>query len=151
MTTRIGNEDILNLLTGRTPLTINRLLGYYLKESGIVLTKEQWSIMAVLWRNDGCSQQVLADATYRDRPGTTRILDNLQKDGLIERRSDKTDRRTNLIYLTQKGKSIEKGVVDALNKTIEVATRGISNQKIIQLREIFEQINSNIQNIVLNQ
>ena len=41
MTTRIGNEDILNLLTGRTPLTINRLLGYYLKESGIVLTKEQ--------------------------------------------------------------------------------------------------------------
>lgn len=106
--------------------------------------------MAVLWRNDGCTQQAIADATYRDRPGTTRLLDNLQKDGFIERKADKSDRRTNLIYLTQKGKSIEKAVVNALNKTIDVATKGISDQKINTLREIFEQINKNIQDTIIS-
>ncbi|MBW7891818.1 MAG: MarR family transcriptional regulator [Chitinophagaceae bacterium] len=150
MTTRIRNEDIINLLTGRTPLSINRLLSFFLKESNISLSKEQWSIMAVLWRNDGCTQQAIADATYRDRPGTTRLLDNLQKDGFIERKADKSDRRTNLIYLTQKGKSIEKAVVNALNKTIDVATKGISDQKINTLREIFEQINKNIQDTIIS-
>ncbi|MCO6497898.1 MAG: MarR family transcriptional regulator [Chitinophagaceae bacterium] len=150
MTTRIKNEDTLNLLTGRTPLNINRLLSYFLKESDISLTKEQWSVMAVLWKNDGCTQQVIADATYRDRPGTTRLLDNLEKDGFIERRADKTDRRANLIYLTKKGKSVEKSVVEALDKTINVATKGINDQKINLLREIFEQINTNIQEAVVN-
>lgn len=150
MTTRIRNEDIINLLTGRTPLSINRLLSFFLKESNISLSKEQWSIMAVLWKNDGCTQQAIADATYRDRPGTTRLLDNLQKDGFIERKADKSDRRTNLIYLTQKGKSIEKAVVNALNKTIDVATKGISDQKINTLREIFEQINKNIQDTIIS-
>lgn len=41
MTTAINNEDILNLLTGRTPLGINRLLGYFLKASEVSLSKEQ--------------------------------------------------------------------------------------------------------------
>lgn len=150
MTTRIKNEDILNLLTGRTPLNINRLLSFFLRESKISLSKEQWSVMAVLWKNDGCTQQVIADATYRDRPGTTRLLDNLQKDGFIERRSDKSDRRTNLIYLTKKGKSIEQSVVDALNKTIDVATKGISDQKINILRKVLEEINNNIQETMTN-
>ena len=147
MTTRIENEDILNLLTGRTPLNINRLLTAHLKESDISLTKEQWSVMAVLWKKNSCNQQEIADATYRDRPGTTRLLDNLEKDGFIERKPDKTDRRTNLIYLTTKGKTIEKKVVDALNKTIDTATKGITDQQISQLRSIFEQINNNIQEL----
>lgn len=107
--------------------------------------------MAVLWKNDGCTQQVIADATYRDRPGTTRLLDSLEREGYIERRPQKQDRRTNLIFLTRKGKSIERTVVAALNKTIEVATRGISGKQINQLREIFETINNNIQTLELNQ
>lgn len=149
MTTRIKNEDIFNLLTGRTPLSINRLLSYFLKESGISLTKEQWSVMAVLWDKDGCTQQVIATATYRDRPGTTRLLDNLEKQGYIERKPEIADRRTNLIYLTKKGKSIEQKVISALNKTIDLATQNITDRQISSLRNIFGQINKNIQELEL--
>lgn len=150
MTTIIKNEDVLHLLTGRTPLNINRLLSHYLKEANVPLTREQWSIMAVLWESDGATQQMLADATYRDRPGTTRLLDNLEKEAYIERRPHLTDRRTNLIYLTKKGKSIEKKVVNALNQTIQIATQNISDTQLNDLRKTFDQINQNIQQQELN-
>lgn len=145
MTTTIENEDILHLLTGRTPLNLNRLLSYYLKESGTALTKEQWSVMAVLWKSDGCTQQVLADETYRDRPGITRLLDNLEKEGFIERRPHATDRRTNLIFLTKKGKDVRRPVMKALDKTIQAATVNISDKQLNELRTIFDQIYKNIQ------
>lgn len=147
MTTILTNEDIMHLLTGRTPLNLNRLLSHYLKKEGIPLTKEQWSVMAVLWKREGCTQQYLAEATFRDRPSITRLLDNLQKEGFIERKAHKTDRRTNLIYLTKKGLEVKDFVVIALNKTIEVATRNIQNEQLENLRNTFEQINQNIQDL----
>lgn len=147
MTTMINNRDILHLLTGRTPMLINRLISVNLKKNEITLTKEQWSVMAVLWMEDGVSQQDLADATYRDRPGITRLVDNLEKEGWVERKPHATDRRTNLIFLTNKGKEIEKSVVKVINDTIDEITKDIKTEQLIQLRETFEQINQNIQNL----
>jgi len=149
MTTILRSTDILHLLTGRTPLNMNRLISHYLKNAGIPLTKEQWSVMAILWETDGCSQQELADATYRDRPGITRLLDNLQKEGLIERRAHETDRRTNRIFLTPAGAKLEQPVKDALNKAVETATQSISTDQLENLRLTFNQINENIQSIEL--
>lgn len=149
MTTTLKNADVLHLLTGRTPLNINRLLSHYLKEDGIPLTREQWTVMAILWKADGCTQQDLADATYRDRPGITRLLDNLQKENLIERKPHETDRRTNRVFITEKGRNLEKPVIKALNKTIETATKNISNEQLETLRITFNQINENIQAVVL--
>lgn len=145
MTTRIKNQDIIPLLTGRTPQNINRLLSYFLKKSNIPLTREQWSIMAVLWKNDGCPQQILADATDRDRPGITRLVDNLEKENMVERKPDPNDRRTNLIFLTKKGREIENSVIQALNDTIEIATKGMQDEDLHVMRKAFDQINQNIQ------
>src|SRR5690554_5722768 len=147
MTTILRSTDILHLLTGRTPLNMNRLLSHYLKDAGIPLTKEQWSVMAILWKTDGCTQQDLADATYRDRPGITRLLDNLQKEGLIERKAHETDRRTNRIFLTPAGEKLEDSVINALNRTVEKATQSISAEQLENLRITFNQINENIQSV----
>lgn len=150
MATIIKNQDILHLLTGRTPLALNRLLGHYLKVAGVALTREQWSIMAVLWEKDGLTQQALTDATYRDRPGTTRLLDNLEKEGLVVRRPHETDRRTNLVFLTPKGREIEKPVVGALTQTVEAITQNISASQLDTLRTVFELINQNMQHLTSN-
>lgn len=145
MTTKLENTDIMPLLTGRTPQSINRLLSYFLKTDDIPLTREQWSVMAVLWENEGCSQQVLADATFRDRPGITRLIDNLEKEKLVIRQQDPEDRRSKLIFLTPKGKKLESEVLKALNQTIEIATKGIAEEHLKIMRTTFHQINQNIQ------
>lgn len=150
MTTVIKSNDIVPLLTGRTPMKVNRLMDFYLKEEQIPLSKEQWSVMAVLWEKDGCTQQEIADATFRDRAGITRLLDNLQKNDLVERRADVNDRRTNLVFLTKNGKKIEAKVVKVLKKTIDAITAGISHQEIENIRRTFQRINENIEQLKID-
>ncbi len=48
----------------------------------------------------------LADALPITRSGTTRLVDRLEQDGLVERRSCESDRRGNLILLTREGHEI---------------------------------------------
>src|SRR5690606_7712330 len=97
----------------------NRFLSQQFKNKNLNLTREQWSVLAVLWKNDGCSQQVIADSTSRDKPSVTRLIDNLVKEGYVIRKNHENDRRLNLIYLTDKGKNIEKDVIEIVDDTIE--------------------------------
>lgn len=141
----LTNEDKYNLLTGRVPLLLNRLLAYNFKQHGIDLTREQWSILAILWKQDGCSQQVLADLTYRDKPSTTRLIDNLEKEHYVIRQPHATDRRQNLIFLTNKGRQIEKKILEVVAITIGQATEGLTEEHTDVIRSAFNIIYQNIQ------
>lgn len=143
----ITTEDKYNLLTGRVPLMISRLLSQNFKSNDIVLSREQWSILAVLWKKDGVSQQKLADLTYRDKPSTTRLLDNLEKENYIERRSHETDRRQKLIFLTPKGTQIKEEIIPVLNETINAATEGLTENQILNIKEAFLTIYHNIEKL----
>jgi len=142
--TKLSNENKYNLLTGRIPLLLNRFLVKKFKDHNIYLTREQWSILAVLWKNDGCSQQVLAEATYRDKPSITRLIDNLEKEGYVERKADKNDRRLNLIFLTQKGRDMEIPMMKIVNETIDIATTNLTEEQILNIRDSFQLIFDNI-------
>ncbi len=48
----------------------------------------------------------LADVLPLTRSGTTRLVDRLERDGLVERRSCDTDRRGNFVRLTPRGEKI---------------------------------------------
>ena len=140
----LTQENKFNLLAGRVPLLLNRFISQNFKRNGIDLTREQWSVLAVLWKNDGCSQQVIADETSRDKPSVTRLIDNLVKEGYVERRNDANDRRLNLIFLTGKGKSIEGKVLESVNETIDIATKSLSEDQILFIRDIFQVVYDNI-------
>ena len=49
---------------------------------------------------DGVSQAALADLAGVEPPTLVRVIDQLEAQGLVERRVSKTDRRVNLLYLT---------------------------------------------------
>ena len=140
----LTNENKYNLLTGRVPLLLNRYLGQKFKKEGINLSREQWSILAVLYHTDGVSQQILADATNRDKPSVTRLVDNLEKLGLVERRDHETDRRLNLIFLTNKGKKLEEPILKVVNDAIDETTKGLTEEQILAIRDAFQVIYENI-------
>ncbi len=142
----LSNENKYNLLAGRVPLLLNRFLSQNFKARGIHLTREQWSVLAVLWKTDGCSQQLIADTTSRDKPSITRLVDNLVKEGYVTREQHESDRRTNLIYLTQKGKEVEVPVMEVVDETIGKATCGLSEMQIEVIRDAFQLIYDNIKN-----
>ena len=144
MKTIFSNENLYSILSGRIHSAFNRALLNNFRKNNISLTKEQWTILGVLWQNDGCSQQTLADKTYRDKPGITRLIDNLEKEQLVERRPDAKDRRLNLIFLTSEGKIIEKEVIEIVNQTLTEAVKGIDSKNLKIIKETFLQIYDNL-------
>lgn len=145
METIFTSENLYSILSGRTHSVFNRALLNNFKKNNITLTKEQWTILGVLWLDDGCTQQTLADRTYKDKPGITRLIDNLEKENLVERRPHAKDRRLNLIFLTPKGKIIEKDVIKIANQTLESAVKGIAPENLKIVRDTFLQIYDNLE------
>lgn len=63
--------------------------------------------MARLHETPGLTQRELADRIHRDAPATSRILDEMTKMGLVERRVDPKDRRRRRIHLTRKARRLQ--------------------------------------------
>lgn len=77
-----------------------------LKENNIEMTFEMLQIMHALWLEQGISQQTLAFNTVRDKASLTSLINNLEKKGLVERKSIATDGRSKLIFLSEKGEAL---------------------------------------------
>lgn len=145
MATILSFEEQYNLLTGRIFMYITRFLNQNFKSAGIDITKEQWTVLAVLWKQDGISQQAIADETGRDKPSTTRLLDNLEKLGYIERRPDAADRRINNIHLTKAGVQSEKKIMKTVEATFALLSEGISDKEKETIRKVFNTIYKNLE------
>ena len=73
----------------------------------IGLTEATWRpLMYVRSLGDGVRQKELATAMSVEGPSLVRLLDNLERRGLIERREDESDRRARGIHLTRAGREL---------------------------------------------
>jgi len=88
---------------------------YEAKLSSFGITPVQFVVLASLLKNDGMKFKDLAENIDMDGSTLTGILDRLERAGYVERKGDPEDRRSVLIFLTEKAN--ESG--PALLKTAE--------------------------------
>jgi MarR family transcriptional regulator for hemolysin len=75
------------------------------------LTEATWRPLAYVGRlGEGVRQKELAAALGIEGPSLVRLLDGLERRGLIERRESDADRRVRGIHLTETGRELEKRV-----------------------------------------
>ncbi len=70
------------------------------------LTLMQCKVLVHLERTEGASQARLAEITEMEPMMMVRLLNRMEEDKLIERRSDPADRRARKLYLTSKAKPL---------------------------------------------
>lgn len=70
------------------------------------LTRAQWLALAILRRTPGIHQVELADRLEVEPMTVARLVDRLEEAGWVERRADKTDRRSKQLYLTKRAQGI---------------------------------------------
>src|SRR4249920_3214346 len=110
--------ELYSFVTGKASTAIARRLQKKFNSAGLNITIEQWSVLYHLWKQDGRSQQELCDATFRDKPSITRLVDNLEKLKLVKRNASKEDRRMNMIYLTETAKKLQEQTMDLASQTL---------------------------------
>ena len=137
--------ELYSFITGKASTAIARRLQKKFNSSGLNVTIEQWSVLYHLWKNDGISQQELCNATFRDKPSITRLVDNLEKLQLVKRVASESDRRINMIFLTKQGQKLEEETMILAEQTLNEALEGIPSQNINLCKEILQQVYDNLQ------
>ena len=136
--------ELYSFITGKASTAIARRLQKKFNTAGLNLTIEQWSVLYHLWKQEGLSQQELCNATFRDKPSITRLVDNLEKLQLVKRVPSAADRRINLIYLTRQGHKLQDHTMSLAEETLNEALIGISAQNISLCKEILQQVYDNL-------
>ena len=90
------------------------------------LTPAQWKITLALSVTDGLTQKELADKIYIDGSTLVPIIDKMEENGLVERKSDSNDRRLNRIFLTKKSESTVDSIIMIVLQLRKMIYRGIS-------------------------
>jgi len=128
----------------RTARAVGNMLQRMFVSRGFDISVEHWTIMVNLFvRQNGQFQQQLADRTYRDKAAITRLVDGLEKRGLVIREEGKADRRQKKIYLTQKGEKLMVELFPVAETAQKRGLQGIDPEKMLVFEEVLQQIFKN--------
>ena len=138
--------ELYSFISGKASIAIARRLQKKFNTSGLNLTIEQWSILYQLWKEDGLSQQDLCNATFRDKPSITRLVDNLEKLNLVKRVADAKDRRINKVFLTKTALKLQEETMEMANQTLNEALDGVPPEQVNMCKEVLQKVYDNLNN-----
>lgn len=131
-------DDSIGFLISRTGRRVTQLLALHLASTGI--TTEQWSVLARLCEEDALSQKELAARVSKDQTNVTRILDQLERKGLIVRVVNPEDRRSHLPSVTAEGRAAYGEIAPLEENVISLVTEGLSPAQLSTLKELLDRI-----------
>lgn len=105
---------------------------------------ELLEVMAFLWHEDGMNQQELANMSVKDKSSMTYLINTLIKKQLVKRVEDKNDRRNKLIFLTAKGKTLQKKIHPLLIECYKKAAVGLNSVEIKNSISLVKTMNENL-------
>ncbi len=136
--------ELYSFITGKASTAISRRLQKNFKQANVDVTIEQWSVLYHLWKEDGLNQQQLCDATFRDKPSITRLVDNLEKLKLVKRVPSKNDRRINMIYLTKEAEQLQEQTMALANQTLNEALIDVPAENIEIAKSVLQHVYDNL-------
>ncbi|NLZ95042.1 MAG: MarR family transcriptional regulator [Bacteroidales bacterium] len=141
---QVQEREVFSILTGKISTTINRALLRAFAQEDLRITTEQWTVLACLWNEDKVTQRELCDLTSKDKPSMTRLIDNLERNKFVVRVSHATDRRVNLIHLTQYGASLHEKISGVVQRVVSKSLADISEEEISIARTVLNKIIKNL-------
>ncbi|HLV46465.1 MAG TPA: MarR family transcriptional regulator [Flavobacterium sp.] len=115
-----------------------------MKEHKIDITIEMLEVLYVLWKKDNINQQVIVSETNRNKASITSLVDNMTSRGLVQRNSDPTDRRNNLIALTKEGEKYQEKLMPIMAEVYQSFQGDVSSQELEQAIAVLQKVNQKI-------
>lgn len=148
MSYREGTEFRELMLTiFRTRMAFRRAMQRTLRQNDAGITFEMLQVLSSLWREQGVTQQVLADRTAKDKACLTNLMTNLEKKGYVCRKEDPTDRRNKLVFLTPEGEQFKEQIRPILDLVYVHAEQEIGRTNIALMMSELENIYNVLENV----
>jgi len=105
--------------------------------------KGQHGFLTALFQQDGISQNDLAGILHMDKGAVAHALRKLERTGYVTRTTDKSDRRVNLVYMTDKARSIEPTLFSVLSSWTDTLADGFSEEERRQVIDLLKRMLEN--------
>lgn len=115
------------------------------------ITLEQWVVLSTLAERENINQKTLSEKSKKDPTSLLRILDILERKGLVERRADQTDRRASSLFITAKGRNLGKEVAPYIEEQFKEITANITEHDIKIYEQVLITLDSNLSELLQKQ
>ncbi len=111
------------------------------------VTRAQWLALTRLYRRPGASQSDVADMLEIEKASAGRLIDRLETNGWVERRSDAHDRRVNRVYLSPKAERLLQSLWPIAEATNNDAMGDLTEQERDVLTHLLGRMKSRLQDM----
>lgn len=138
-------DESIGFLVNKSAQKLKLELARSIKNKGLDISSDQCVVLLHLDKNDGPTQTDLASKLHKDRSNLTRILDVMEKGGLIERRRGSSDRREFNVFITQKGREVIPILESATEDVIDKALDGADKTEIYIVKSFLKKLYKNLE------
>ncbi len=119
----------------------DRVFEKVLAEEGIeAFNGTQGRILYILWDKNEVPIKTISKESGLAITSLTTILENMEKDGLIIRAKDETDKRQTMISLTKKARNLSKNFDNVSKKMNKIFYKYFDKEQIIMMEEWLKKI-----------
>jgi len=120
----IRRIDSLGYQIGLLGRLYDRRLQEVLKDYGVA--PGQFAPLVMLFEQDGLTQAELCRRINVEQPTMANTLQRMERDGLIGRQEDATDKRRSLIHLTPRAREMQGKVMESARAVSNQTVKGLS-------------------------
>lgn len=135
-------DAYLPYLLNRAGARIAQSFGEEVRPLGATL--QIWRVLAALREHDGRRMGDLADTTSIEMSTLTRLVDNMEKKGLVSRRRDASDARVVVLHVAPAGRRLTQRILPIAERYERVALAGFDAREAEQLRQALRRLYENM-------
>lgn len=107
------------------------------------LTRGQYLYLVRIKENPGIIPDNLSEMIKVDRTTASRAIQKLEKNGLIEKRSDSANKKIKRLFTTKKGNELVDFIIKENEYSNEVALKGLTAEEIETFSQLLSKIKHN--------
>jgi len=140
--TKYDFENSVGFIVNNTAKAFQKALDAELRKN-VGVTISQWRVISTLVRQSGLTQKEIADKVGIEGSTLVPIIDKMEENGLVERKSDSKDRRINRIFLTKKSEATVDSITDVALELRKIIYKGLSQEKLESVNAVLRTIINN--------
>lgn len=131
-------------LISRVNLVVTSALKKEFASSGVEQVKPAYlGVLMSLWQEDGLKVIELGKKAGLEPSTMTGLLDRMERDELVARTSDTSDRRVLRIYLTKTGRQVREPALKVVERVLNEIFAGIAEDDIDQAKHLLRRVLAN--------
>lgn len=136
-------QDVLFYSLEAATKAYRRFAQARLHAAGIDVTIDQWLVLKTIHESADATLQQVGVAVFKDLASITRIVQLLERKGLLRRKPHPSDGRRSELALTSAGESVIRTVEPIAQANRRQALQGIDGDEVARLRAVLTRITEN--------